>query len=165
MPQLTDKEQGLLDKLCRGRHGKNGPEACEEVNKLRRRKGVEEVSVSAVHRYLKCETHKRGEPERRGNKAVLSEKDIRILISTRKSLIRKASNRRRVTYENVIDAAWPRLDSEPLREGLSNSRTTLSQRMKFSKAKTLESPPLGRWDSLHLFDTFMKADSVTRWCK
>ena len=65
MPHLTAKEQDLVDKLARGRSGATGVEACKAVNKYRRRKGIEGVSVSAVHRYIKV--------ARRGIKVLLGE--------------------------------------------------------------------------------------------
>ena len=63
MPHLTANEQDLISSLGRGRDGVDGPTACEAVNKLGRKKNIEEFSVSAVHRYLRGQTHKRVAPE------------------------------------------------------------------------------------------------------
>jgi hypothetical protein len=109
---LTPTEQDLIRKEANA-HVNGGKAACKEVNRRRARKDIDEISYSAVCRFLAGETHLQGKAEVRGRDSVLTNKDKHTLDITRQKLVKKANNQYRVTYEDVVNDAWPRLSGEP----------------------------------------------------
>ena len=95
---MSSKPPALKVVRCR----KGSPtDAWRAVNRARERKGVSGVDKSAVHRYVRGETHRRGQQETRGRKRALSARQVRSLDTARVRLLRKADNDHRVTYADV----------------------------------------------------------------
>ena len=120
MPHLTAAEQDLIRREAH-KYEDGATVAKDEVNKRRMAKGIDEISYSAVCRFLKGETHLQGKEEARGRSEVLTNADKHVLDVTRKKLIRKANNQYQVTYEHIVEDAWPRLTGEPCQRVCENA--------------------------------------------
>ena len=120
MPHLTLKEQASVDTILR-RRGLGAMDALREVNKDRRRRGIDELSRSAIYRYIGGETHARCATEKRGRKRALERNDVAKLDRSRKRLLKKADGTYRVTYADIqeeaglSDACSPRVVQDALR--------------------------------------------------
>ena len=65
MPQFTTVELNLIDRVVRVQK-QSGADACRAVNATRAKKGIEAVSITSVHKYIKGVTHARGRADGRG---------------------------------------------------------------------------------------------------
>ena len=97
-------------------------DALKVVNRAREKKGVDKLNKSTIYRFMKGGTHKRGKKETRGgsNKA-LTKKDVDHLDKVRKRLLKSVDSTRRVTYQDIHEAAGledtccPRVAQDALR--------------------------------------------------
>ena len=102
--QLTLAEQSQVDRLVRV--NKMAPlGALGKLNAERAKAGVQAVNKSTIYRFLNGKTHRRDVVEKRGSKKYLSKKDINKLDKVRKDLLKAADSRRRVSYEDIRNAA------------------------------------------------------------
>ena len=69
--------------------GKTPIEIAAWLAAQRRRKGIVPPNLTAVRRVLHGHSHRRGQPETRGRKRKLSEKQVRKLNQVRKTLLKK----------------------------------------------------------------------------
>jgi hypothetical protein len=103
-PQLTVKEQAMVDDIVRAKQDKP-MEAVQKINAERRKRKVEEVHKSTVYRYIDGATHARGRTEKRGRKQALTKADTQKLQQSRRRLLKKADGEYRVTYADIIKEA------------------------------------------------------------
>ena len=99
---LTASEMCLVDTR---RTGTTPLDILAEINKGRKKRKEPDLAANAVYRYLKGGTHVRGRTETRGRKEVLSNQDKLRLNQTRRRLVKKAKNEKRVIWDDVIAAA------------------------------------------------------------
>ena len=107
MPQLLQNERNLIDKMVRSQ-GKMPIEAWKALKKARAKKtGSRKCSLSkqSVYNYVHGQTHRCDEKETRGRRKNLTGAHVRKLLQTRRRLIKKASNLKRVRYSDIITAA------------------------------------------------------------
>ena len=107
MPQLLNSERNLIDKLVRSQR-KTPIEAWKALKKARAKKtGSRKCSLSkqSVYNYVHGHTHRSDKKETRGRRKNLTGADVRKLLQTRRRLIKKASNLKRVRYSDIITAA------------------------------------------------------------
>ena len=116
--QLTIEEQDLVDKMVR-KEKKSGMDAVRAINDQRRKQRIELADKTTIYRFINGETHRRGRPETRGCKRVLTQADVRRLDKTRLRLIKKAEGGRCVTHHDAHPAATRAAGSERLAGGLS----------------------------------------------
>ena len=102
--QLSKEERIEIDRLLRVEQ-KTPTEALRSINKARKARKIRELQKQAVYRFVKGRTHKLGAVEKRGRKRSLSSQDIRTLDKTRRRLIQRAKNERRITYQDIIKEA------------------------------------------------------------
>ena len=101
--QLTTAEQHLIENVLR-QHGR-AADAFRCVNLQRDKANIRRVEKSAVYRFAKGRTHRRGAIESRGRKRSLAGKEIRRLDQARRRLIKRADNEVRVTHADIIEEA------------------------------------------------------------
>ena len=102
--QLTSAEQSQVDRWVRV--NKMAPlGALGKLNAENAKAGVQAVNKSTIDRFLNGKTHRRDVVEKRGSKKYLSKKDINKLDKVRKDLLKAADSRRRVSYEDIRNAA------------------------------------------------------------
>ena len=77
--QLTDAEMQRIDVAMRA-NGMTATDVWCQIVAARRRVGGIPLSATAVYRYVRGLTHRRGSPERRGRQSMLSRRDIRKLM-------------------------------------------------------------------------------------
>ncbi len=84
----------------------SGADACRAVNATRAKKGIEAVSITSVHKYIRGVTHARGRVDGRGkSQNILTKAHVKKLLGVRRRIIQKADNETRVTYAEVIEKA------------------------------------------------------------
>jgi len=76
-------------------------DALRAVNKMREKNRIQKVEKSTIYRFLRGETHRRGQKEIRGSKKILEKKDIDKLDKVRKRLLKRVDSTRRVTYQGI----------------------------------------------------------------
>ena len=101
---LTGMEQDFVKKVV-GHQKKSGAHAHRLLSKKREACGQEPLEKTAVYRFLRGETHRRGTSETRGRNKILTNADLRALQQARRRLIKKADNEERITWKMVIDEA------------------------------------------------------------
>ncbi len=76
------------------------------MNATRAKKGIEAVSITSVHKYIKGVTHARGRVDGRGKgQHILTREHVKKLTGARRRIIQRADNEARVTYAEVIAKA------------------------------------------------------------
>ena len=76
-------------------------EALVRTNDRCKKKGVEEVTLSPIYRFIKGDTHVRGKPERRGRQPLLSKGDMGALDRACKRLLNDVDGARAVTHAEI----------------------------------------------------------------
>ena len=95
MPQLSEKDIQLVDKVLRQQKG-SPADALRRVNAAREVRDEPPIQRDAIYRYMNGKTHRRGRQETRGSQPILSKADVRNLMQTRRRLL-KESDETRVT--------------------------------------------------------------------
>lgn len=99
-PHLTAMELDKMSTLQAA--GRTPIEIAAWLAAHRRRKGIVPPNLTAVRRVLHGQSYRRGQPETRGRKRKLSQKQVRKLNQVRKSLLKKAGSESKVTYQQIL---------------------------------------------------------------
>ena len=78
--QLTIAERHRIDKIVRHQK-KPGAAALRAINLTRKRRGIELIDQTAVYGYIRGETHSRTAVDRRGREAVVTNAQVRTLLT------------------------------------------------------------------------------------
>jgi hypothetical protein len=131
--QLSDKEMSHIDRMTRGRSGVSGAEVLRTLNAQREKKGVEEVTHTAVYKYMRGETHARGKPDKRGAKKKLTKANINAVIRARRRLIQKSDGNKMVLWKDAIEEAD--LDVECCEKTITDACRALGCKFRPARAK------------------------------
>ena len=102
---MTFKEQEMVKKMT-GHTKKTGAEAARKVIKMRLARNAEPLEHTAVYRFIRGQTHKKIDDDKRGRpKKSLTKKDIQLLQQARRRLIKSADGEKRITWMMVLEEA------------------------------------------------------------
>ena len=98
-PHLSPEEQDLL--FASAASGKSAVEIWNVLAKKRRARGVDMMNVTAIRRFLRGKTHRRGMVETRGRKPIFTRKNVLAMDATRKKFIKKTRGAFRATWKGI----------------------------------------------------------------
>ena len=121
-PHLSAEEQDLVFSACTS--GKSAVEIWSILAKRRRARGVAMMNVTAIRRFVRGKTHRRGKVETRGRRRIFTRKNVLAMDATRKKFIKRTKGAFRATWKGIrAKARMPKADATTVarafqREGL-----------------------------------------------